>query len=89
MSGIYAEDCDCDAAGRIGLPSLLVRRFASDSAACEALLQIGHRWYCGAPNVDPWTTGDCLWQRDPCHWHAGTRYHSIHGPGGHLLGVRP
>lgn len=74
-------------AGRAA-PEMIVERYDRDIDACRALLRYRAQLHCGAEDIDMWTAGECLWPAAPCHWHAGRRYRSIHGPVGHLIDVR-
>jgi hypothetical protein len=69
---IYAEDCDCDAAGTIGVTGLVVQRFKSEAAACSAFAAGVARWVDSIENERPMVA----------------RYFCIHGPGGHVIGLR-
>lgn len=75
MTAIYAEHCDCDLIP-LGLahPSMIVLRFKSETEACRALLEHFACYF------DPSAPTD--------YYCEDRRYWMIHGPGGHLLGVR-
>lgn len=75
VSAIYSpEQCDCDMIDRErAFPGLAVARFASEHAACVA-----------------WLSGDVAWRRSFDEERpAIERYFAVHGPRGHVIGVRP
>lgn len=84
MKAIYGN-CSCDLT--IMHESTIVLHLDDERKACEAFLDVNTRWHCGSPNIDMWTTGECIWPAPYCHWHGNRRYWSIHGPGGHIVGV--
>jgi hypothetical protein len=83
---IFTE-CDCKEWGHIRHPETEVHRPKTEAEAVQIWLHIASTAHCGSPNVDLWTSGDCLWN-PPCRWHTGKRYLLICMPQGHVAGVR-
>jgi hypothetical protein len=86
MKGVYTKECACDLIESGGaVDNIVVLKFKNDKDACKALLKLGKEFHCGGPSSAVGT--DLCFKSPPCHWHAGKRNWSIHGPGGHLMKV--
>lgn len=74
MSIVYSPDCDCDLVVRgFAFPDLVITHVSTPEEAYEALTRAQAEVSRSFTEVRPYVE----------------RYHSVHGPGGHVLAVRP
>lgn len=83
------DEYDCtEESRRISHPSMEHYHCKSDAEVIRVMTEHAAIAYCGAPNVDAWTTGQCI-RVGSCAWHDNRRYRCVTGPGGLVRDVVP